>query len=129
MLKKTITYTDYDGNERTEDFYFNFSEAELMDMQLETEGGFGEYIQKIVDAKDKPELVRLFRKMVVESYGEKSPDGRRFVKSPEIQKAFMETPAYSIIYMELATNDGAASDFINHVIPAVKEAGVVKSVN
>lgn len=118
MLKKTITYTDYNGVERTEDFYFNLSKAELMEMQLSTAGGFLEVLQKIIAAKDTPELVRLFKTIILKSYGVKSEDGRRFIKSDELSNEFTQTEAYSSLYVELSTDEVAASNFINGIIPA-----------
>ncbi len=118
MLKKTITYTDYDGVERTEDFYFNFTEAELMEWQLVTNGGLTSYVQKIVDAKDQPRLITLFKELLLKAYGIKSDDGRRFIKSDKISEEFSQNPAYSILYMELVTDDKVAADFVNGIIPA-----------
>ena len=118
MLKKTITYTDYDGIERTEDFYFNFTEAELMEWQLVTNGGLTSYVQKIVDAKDQPRLITLFKELLLKAYGIKSDDGRRFIKSEKISEEFSQSPAYSILYMQLVTDDKLAADFVNGIIPA-----------
>lgn len=118
MLKKTITYTDYDGVERTEDFYFNFTEAELMEWQLVTNGGLTSYVQKIVDAKDQPRLITLFKELLLKAYGIKSDDGRRFIKSDKISEEFSQSPAYSILYMQLVTDDKLAADFVNGIIPA-----------
>lgn len=118
MYKKTLTYTDFDGVERTEDFYFNFTKAELMDLQLSTEGGLLEIIKTIVKSKNTPELVKLFKKTILLSYGVKSEDGKRFKKSDEIREDFIATAAYPEIYMELATNAEAAAEFINGVLPA-----------
>ncbi len=117
MIKKTLTYKDYNDVERTEDFYFNLSKAEIAEMQLETEGGLGEYIQKIVDAKSQVEIVKLFKKLLLKSYGVKSPDGRRFIKSEALSEEFTQTEAYSILFMELATNSEAASAFVNGILP------------
>lgn len=117
MLKKTITYTDYNGIERTEDFYFHLNESELTEWELTTEGGMIALIQKIIDAKDAPMLIRLFKELLFRSYGEKSADGRRFVKSEELSIAFSQTPAYNLLYMELARDTNAASEFVNKVIP------------
>lgn len=122
MLKKTITYTDYNGVERTEDFYFNLSKAELMDMELGIEGGMAELISKIVAAKDNPTILAIFKKLVLQAYGEKSADGKRFIKSEELSTAFAQTEAYSDLYMELATNADEASKFVNGIMPAVKKS-------
>lgn len=117
MLKKRIKYTDYDGNEREEDFYFNLTKAEITEMELSTEGGLQNLIEKIIDAKDTPQIIQFFKKIILTAYGEKSPDGRRFIKSDEISTAFTQTPAYSELFMELATDEVAASAFINGIIP------------
>ena len=118
MLKKTITYTDYNGAERKEDFYFNLSKAEVMEMELSTTGGLAEMIKRIVAAQDQPAIIKVFKDLILKAYGEKSPDGKRFIKSPELSDAFAQTEAYSILFMELATNDEAAAKFINGIVPA-----------
>lgn len=117
MFIKTITYTDYNGNERTEDFYFNFTKAELAEMELTSESGMKARIEKIINAKDHARLVRLFKQLVLDAYGEKSEDGKHFIKSKELSKRFSCTEAYSILFMELATNDNAAQEFVNGIIP------------
>lgn len=117
MYKITETYTDYDDNQRTEDFYFNYSEAELTDLQFSVPGGLAGMIDKIIKTNDMPKLVELFRELIQKAYGEKSNDGRRFMKSPELTKEFTETVAYSQIYMRLATDSKAAQEFINKVVP------------
>ena len=118
MLKKTHTYTDYNGTERTEDFYFNLSEAEIMEMEMGTTGGLAEMIKKIVATKNVPAIVKVFKDLVLKSYGEKSADGKRFIKSEEIATAFSQTEAYSDIFMELATNADKAAEFVNGIVPA-----------
>lgn len=118
MLKRTITYTDYNGVERTEDFYFNLNKAELMEMELGTEGGMADMISKIVSAQDTPSIIKVFKKLLLKAYGEKSPDGKRFIKSDELSDSFSQTEAYSILFMELATNADAASNFVNGIIPS-----------
>ena len=117
MLKKTITYTDFNDVERTEDFYFNLTEAELTDMNLDENGGLAEKLQRIIDSKEIKQIKDYFKWIVLKSYGEKSEDGRRFMKSPEITKAFEETQAYSDIWMELAYNEDSASEFVNCIMP------------
>ena len=121
MLKRTITYSDYNGVERTEDFYFNLTQAELMEMELSTTGGLTEMIDKIVKSQDAPAIIKVFKDLVLKAYGEKSADGKRFVKSDEIATAFSQTEAYSILFMELATNDKKAAEFVNGIVPAVKK--------
>ena len=117
MIKKTITYNDYNGNERVEDFYFNLSQAEAMEMELGTTGGLTEMVRRIVAAQDTPSIVAIFKKMIMASYGEKSPDGRRFIKSEELSAAFSQTEAYSKLFMELATNSKLGAEFVNGIVP------------
>ena len=118
MLKKTVTYTDYNGVERTEAFYFHYNEAEILDMEMSTEGGFAERIQKIIDAKDQVSLMQVIKKFVIDAYGVKSEDGKRFIKNDAVRTEFLESPAYSQIWMELVMDDEIAADFINNVIPS-----------
>ena len=118
MLKKTITYTDYNGITRTEDFYFNLTKAEIMEMQLSTNGGLDVMIKKIIDSQDAPSIIKIFKELILKAYGEKSDDGKRFMKSEEISQAFAQTEAYSELFMELATDDKAAADFVNGIVPA-----------
>ena len=118
MKKETITYIDYNGTERTEDFYFNLSKAEIMEMEMSTAGGLAETIQNVVKAQDQPAIIKIFKDLVLKAYGEKSADGKRFIKSEEISTAFSQTEAYSILFMKLATDADAAADFVNHIVPA-----------
>lgn len=118
MLKKTITYTDYNDIERKEDFYFNLTEAELAEMMMTSEGDLAAMLTKIVEANDGPALTRVFKDFILKAYGEKSADGRRFIKSHDISQAFTQTEAYSQLFMELATDDKAAAEFINAIVPA-----------
>lgn len=120
MLKKTITYTDYNGNERTEDFYFNLTKAEAMEMEMSTTGGLVTYVKRITDAQDAPAIIKVFKELILKAYGEKSLDGKRFEKSREISNAFAQTEAYSELFMELATNADAASKFVNGIMPKIK---------
>lgn len=122
MLKKTITYVDYNGTERKEDFYFNLSKAEIMEMEMGTTGGMVEMINRIVAAQDAPAIIDVFKKMILRAYGEKSADGKRFIKSKEISEAFSQTEAYSQLFMELATDADAASKFVNGIVPAAETA-------
>lgn len=117
MLKKQITFTDYNGVEKTETHYFNLSKAEIMEMEMSTVGGFTEMCQKIIDTQDIPSIIKVFKDLIFKAYGEKSPDGRRFIKSEELSNAFSQTEAYSILFMELGTDAKAASEFINGIIP------------
>jgi hypothetical protein len=122
MLKKTITYNDYNNVERTEDFYFNLSKADVIEMNLMVTGGLIEKINKITQTQDMPELFKLFKELIVKSYGEKSLDGKHFRKSAELSEAFLQTEAYSVLLMELLTGENAAqkaADFVNGIIPKV----------
>lgn len=118
MLKKTITYTDYNGTERTENFYFGLNKAEIMDMELSVVGGMRQLLQMIIAKQDIPKIIDAFKKMIRMSYGEKSPDGRRFIKNQELTDAFVQTEAYSELYMELLSDADKAADFINGIMPA-----------
>lgn len=118
MLKKTMTYVDYNGTERTEDFYFNLTKAELMEMELGISGGMAEMLQRIVASQDGPEIIRIFKDLVLKAYGVKSPDGKRFIKNNTLREEFEQTEAYSDLFMELATNVDKASAFINGIMPA-----------
>lgn len=120
MLKKTVTYIDFDGNERTEDFFFNLTEQEIAEMELSTEGGLGNFINKAVAAKSQVELIELFKKLILVAYGVKSADGRRFVKNDAVREDFMSTQAFSDIYMELVQDADKASAFFNGIVPKEK---------
>lgn len=118
MIKKTITYTDYNGVEHTEDFYFNISRAEMIEMQYGTAGGYNEMLQAIVKANDVPAITAAFTNFIKKAYGEKSLDGKRFIKSEEISEAFMQTDAYSELIMELITDTDSAIAFVNGCFPS-----------
>lgn len=117
MLKKTINYKDYNGEERSEDCYFNLSRAEVTEMELTTEGGLSEMIQGITRDKNVPKIIEVFKMLILKSYGKKSPDGRRFIKSAELSEEFSQTEAYSELFMELATNASSAAAFVNGIMP------------
>lgn len=119
MIKKNIVYTDYNGVERSEDFYFNLSKAEITEMELSTTGGLAEQIKRIVAAQDQPAIIKIFKELILKAYGEKSADGKRFEKkNGELAAAFAETEAYSQLFMELATDADAAAAFVNGIVPA-----------
>lgn len=117
MLKKTITYKDYNGVDRTEDFYFNLSKAEVLEMEMSTSGGLAEMITRIVAAQDQPAIIKVFKDLILKAYGEKSADGKRFIKNDELAIAFSQTEAYSELFMELATDADAAAKFVNGIVP------------
>ena len=117
MLKKTITYVDYDDNKRTEDHYFNLTQHELMEMQLEVDGGLKRTLEKIINENDEKLIMKHFKKIVGLAYGKKSDDGRYFDKSPEISARFFCSAAYETLMNEFMTSPKAAADFINALIP------------
>lgn len=117
MLKKTMTYTDYDGNERTEDFYFNLSKAEVAELELSTPGGLSKKFETIAKSKDSQTIIKEFKDLILKSYGEKSPDGKRFIKSKEISEAFSQTEAFSDLFIEFFTVENSASEFVRGIIP------------
>ena len=122
MLKKTYTYTDWNGKERTEDFYFHLSKSKLSEMDLK-KGGYAEWVEEIIAAKDNETLVETFKKTILASYGEIAPDGRRFIQSNELSEAFSQTPAYDMLFMELISSADAAANFFNQIVPEdVKKA-------
>ena len=117
MLKKTITYADYDGMERTEDFWFNLSKTELTKLDAELPGGVLGVLRKIIDKKDRKALVDFIETLILRSYGEKTLDGKRFVKTPEMDEEFMQTPAYDELFMSILSDTDSQTSFINGVIP------------
>lgn len=118
MIKETITYTDYNGVERKEDFYFNLSKAEIMELEMSTKGGLAEMIQRIVAAQDQPAIIKIFKDLIIKAYGVKSPDGKRFIKNQEVVDEFVQTEAFSQMFMKLATDADAAAKFVNGIVPA-----------
>lgn len=118
MIKETITYTDYNGVERKEDFYFNLTKAEIMEMEMSTQGGLAEMIQRIVAAQDQPAIIKIFKDLIIKAYGVKSSDGKRFIKNEDVVNDFVQTEAYSQMFMKLATDADAAAKFVNGIVPA-----------
>lgn len=117
MLKREIKYEDYHGDETSDIFYFNLSKPELIELEVEHEGGFAVVVQNIIDTKDHKELIKKFKQIVLAAYGKKSDDGKRFIKSDELREEFSQTAAYATLFMELATDDKAAAEFILGVLP------------
>ena len=127
MITKKIAFTDWDGNPREETWYFNLSDAELTEWELSESGGLTKKIEQITETQDVPKLIELYKEVILKTVGKKDADGRRFRKSEEITREFMETGAYSELYMELATKEGAGAAFINGLVSdklreAMKEA-------
>lgn len=118
MIKETIAYTDYNGTERKEDFYFNLTKAEIMEMEMSTKGGLAEMIQRIIAAQDQPAIIKIFKELIIKSYGVKSADGKRFIKNDEVVEEFVQTEAFSQLFMKLATDSDAAAKFVNGIVPA-----------
>lgn len=130
MYVKKMKYIDFFGKERTEDFYFNLSKAEITEMQLSTTGGMSKILEKIMATQDMPALIAIFKDLLLKSYGEPSADGRRFIKSDQLRAEFEQTPAYSDLYMDLVTDADKAAEFINNIVPAdmakqAREAGLL----
>lgn len=126
MIKKTITYTDYEGVERTEDFYFNLSKADLIRMEMGVTGGMEKVIQRMINTEDGKSIMELLEKIILESVGVKSDDGKRFIKNKEISEAFKQTEAYSELIVELVSDANKASEFMNGVIPNALREEVAK---
>ena len=117
MHIENVEYTDYNGVERKEDFFFNLTKAELLEMEMGIVGGFNAMVQRAIDAQDQPTLIATFKDLLLKSVGVKSADGRRFIKNDEVRADFKETEAYSILFMKYATDAEAASKFINGIVP------------
>lgn len=117
MIKKTISYTDYNGVERTEDCYFNLNKAEVLEMEVSEVGGLVSTIETIVAEEDNKKIVGLFKKIILKAYGKKSTDGKRFIKNDELREEFEQSEAFVELFVELATNADAAAAFINGVVP------------
>lgn len=117
MIVKTIKYEDYNGNVREEKFYFNLSKAEILEMEASKNGGLSAYIQRIAEEQDAPKIMELFKELLQKSYGVKSDDGKRFIKSKELTEAFVQTEAYSELFVLLASNADEATEFVNGIIP------------
>ena len=127
MLKKLIKYTDFNGVEREEEFYFNLTKGELVEMEFSKHGGFETYIRKIATTTDTPELMKFFKDLILSAYGEKSPDGRRFIKNQELRDSFEQSAAYSELLTEmlLSPNANAAIEFVNGLLPSDFNFGAI----
>lgn len=122
LTTKTVTYTDYNGVERTEKFYFNLTQAELLDMELSASGGLEKELRAIIDADDKRALINKVKEFMLKAYGVKSEDGKRLVKNDEVREAFVQSEAYSKILMELLTDEKACAAFFNAIVPSTAPA-------
>jgi hypothetical protein len=130
LLKKTITYEDFNGETTTEDLFFHLSKAELVELEMSHEGGLSVSLQKIIESQDGKAIIAEFKSIILGSYGKKSEDGRRFIKNQALRDEFESSEAYSTLFMELVTNTDSAVEFINGVIPKgmVEEAERVSQV-
>ena len=117
MVKETIRYTDWFDNEREEDYYFNLMQSELVEMEMTLGGSLEYYIQKISKEQNMSELWKLFKNIVLKAYGEKSNDGKRFIKSEELRQKFEQSPAYDTLIMKLIQDAEYAAQFINQLMP------------
>lgn len=117
MLVQTIEYEDFNGVKRTEDFYFNLTEEELIMLEVSETGGLAERLKEISETQDPQEMLNMIKRIILLAYGEKSADGRYFEKSEELRNRFASTNAYSKLFMQLNTDDKAAAKFMNGIIP------------
>lgn len=117
MIKKTITYEDFNGETVTEDFYFHLSKAELLEMNFQASGGLENYARSIINTRDTATMTKIYKELLLKSYGIKTPDGKHFMKTDQIRLEFECSPAYPILYTELLTDDNAAAEFFNGIIP------------
>ena len=118
MLKKTIKYKDFNDEEVTEDFYFHLSKAELIEIELSHQGGLAESLRKIVASEDGKAIITEFKNIILGAYGQRSPDGRKFIKNQDLRDEFVASPAYDVLFVELVTDTDAAIEFINGIVPA-----------
>lgn len=135
MLKKTIKYVDFDGNERSDECYFNLSKSELTEMEMSENGGFDKYLEKIVETKDTKKIYQMFKEIVLMAYGEKSYDGKHFIKKKTVdgqvirlRDEFEQTGAFDELMMELLSDEKASADFINNVVPKELAENMAKQI-
>ena len=126
MLKKTITYEDFNGEEVSEDFYFHLSKAELVELEMSQEGGLSAWLEGVVAAEDGKSIIAEFKKIILTSYGKRSPDGKRFTKNQQLREEFESTEAYSTLFMELVTDTDSAVQFVSGIIPSGMAEEAVK---
>lgn len=122
MLKKTVSYEDFDGQQRTDTYHFNLTEAEVTELEMSMNGGLSQLLEKIVKEDDHKQIIEYFKKIVIMAYGVKSLDGKHFVKNDKVREEFVSTMAYSKIFMELATDADEAVAFIRGIMPAFRDS-------
>lgn len=123
MLKRTFNYTNFDGQEVTDDYYFNLTKAEIMELELSAYGGLEMLIKRLIEEKNSEEIVKIFKKIILMSVGEKSYDGKRFIKNDEIRNNFYQTEAYSMLFCELVQDPDKANEFLKAIVPQIQQAG------
>lgn len=128
MLTREISYTDFNGEKVVEKFYFNISKPELVEMEVEHKEGLGQKIQNIIDAKDYKQLIRMFKEIILAAYGQKSDDGKRFIKNDQLREEFVQTAAYHVLFMELAGDASSAAEFLKGVLPKDMTGAIDKAV-
>lgn len=126
MLKRTITFENFDEETESDVFYFNLSKPELIEMEVEHKQGMSKLLQSIVDTKDNKELIKMFKELILMAYGVKSEDGRRFIKTDQLREEFSQTEAFNVLFMELATNDDAAVIFMDGILPRDMRGSITK---
>lgn len=117
MFKWEHTYTDYNGYNRTETFYFFLKANVLLDLEWRTPGGLEGYVKNIMSKMDGQGLADTFKMLIEKSYGVKSPDGREFIQGDDVFRSFSQTEAFADLYIGLATDDKFAAEFINGIFP------------
>lgn len=135
MIKKSIPYTDYDGNQRTDECYFNLNKAELAEMEVSESGGFDKFLEKVVESQDTKKIYAIFKEIILMSYGEKTHDGKHFLKKKTIdgevirlRDEFEQTEAFSELIMEMLSNEDAAANFVTGVLPKELADEVAKQI-
>jgi hypothetical protein len=116
MIKKEIHFTDFDGNNQVEEAYFNLTEPEIVRLDAKFVGGLDAFTKNIDPVNRPEEVVDLFEDVLSSSYGVKSEDGRRFVKDPVVVGQFLDSAAYSALFMELLGDAEAAAAFMEGVL-------------
>lgn len=123
MYKITKKYEDFNGVEKTEDFYFNLTKAEIIKMELSEDGGLDKRLNRLIQTQDMKEAIKVFEALILMAYGIKTDDGR-FVKTEEARNKFVSSAAYSEIYMDLATNPEEAQKFVEGVVPKIDQSSI-----
>jgi hypothetical protein len=129
VLKKTITYTDFNDEEVVEDYYFHMNKAELVELEMSQDGGLSEWLKKVVASEDGKAIISQFKNIILSAYGKRSQDGKRFVKNQQLRDEFESSEAYSALFMELVTDTNAAIEFVNGIVPTGMAEEATKIVN